>query len=79
MSELVKMIKYREVRGADAKNYHNSNSNLLYTYLKHPITVDDIDYMVKMDIRRANSVNNFYIHKITTVEAAKSHQNEVTS
>lgn len=65
------MIKYGEVRSIDAKNYHNSNSNLLYTYLKHPITVDGIDYMVKIDIRRANVVNNFYIHKISAVETAK--------
>ena len=67
MDGLAKMIKYGEVRNAQAKNYHNNNSTATYYYLEHPITIDGIKYMVNMDIRKVPNYNGrFYIHSVDT-------------
>lgn len=67
MDSLAKMIKYGEVRNAQAKNYHNNNSTATYYYLEHPITIDGIKYMVNMDIRKVPNYNGrFYIHSVDT-------------
>ena len=72
MTNLAKMIKYGEVRSAEAKNYHNSNSSITFAYLTSPITIDGKNYVVDMDIRKSERGNRFYIHKIKmTDEVAK--------
>ena len=49
------------------KNYHNSNSPAEYYYLQHPISIDGVNYMVNMDIRKVPNMNGrFYIHSIDT-------------
>lgn len=64
MNNLAKMIKYGEVRSAEAKNYHNPNSKVTFAYLTSPITIDGKKYNVDMDIRKTERGNRFYIHKI---------------
>lgn len=67
MDSLAKMIKYGEVRAKSATNYHNMKSTAKYYYLKHPIVVDGVQYMVNMDIRKVPDTNGrFYIHSINT-------------
>lgn len=76
MTNLAKMIKYGEVRSAEASNYHNPNSSVTYAYLTHPITVDGINYNVEMDIRKAVEGNQFYIHKIKIADGVLKHENK---
>lgn len=53
-------------------NEHNPNSPTAYAYLTSPITIDDKNYVVDMDIRKSERGNRFYIHKIKmTDEVAK--------
>lgn len=65
MPKLANLIKYGEVRAEDAKNYHNLNSKVIYSYLIAPVTIDGVEYNVKMDIRRSpHGENRFYIHSL---------------
>lgn len=70
MTNLAKMIKYGEVRSAEAKNYHNPNSKVTFAYLTHPITIDGIKYNIEMDIRKTRQGSRFYIHKIKIADEA---------
>ena len=63
--KLANLIKYGEVRAAEAGNYHNPNSKVRYAYLKAPLEIDGDSYIVNMDIRRSpNGENRFYIHSL---------------
>ena len=65
MDNLAKMIKYGKVRSKSMYNDHNPRSIIEYYYLKHPIVIDDIRYMVNIDIRKVpNKSGRFYIHSI---------------
>ena len=70
MTSLAKLIKYGEVRAAEAPNYHNPKSGATYAYLIAPITVDGKLWNVEMDIRKTPDGNRFYIHKIKTAAGA---------
>ncbi|WP_195542794.1 MuF-C-terminal domain-containing protein [Massiliimalia timonensis] len=76
MTSLAKMIKYGEVRSAEAANYHNPNSSVTFAYLTSPITIDGKNYQVEMDIRKAAEGNQFYIHKIKIADEAPKHENQ---
>ena len=76
MTSLAKMIKYGEVRSAEAANYHNPNSSVTFAYLTSPITIDGRNYQVEMDIRKAAEGNQFYIHKIKIADEAPKHENQ---
>lgn len=64
MESLAKLIKYGEVRQAEAANYHNAQSTTTFAYLIAPIIVDGKKYHVEMDIKRTERGDRFYIHKI---------------
>lgn len=64
MENLAKLIKYGEVRQAEAANYHNAQSTTTFAYLIAPIIVDGKKYHVEMDIKRTERGDRFYIHKI---------------
>lgn len=64
MESLAKLIKYGEVRQAEAANYHNAKSTTTFAYLIAPIIVDGKKYHVEMDIKRTERGDRFYIHKI---------------
>lgn len=73
VDNLAKMIKYGEVRTNSQPNKHNPNSPAIYYYLNHPVTIDDQNYMVNMDIRKVPNQNGrFYIYSITTKKAGTS-------
>lgn len=65
IEHLAKMIKYGVVRSQEAPNYHNKNSKVTYAYLKHPINIDEKNYLVNIDIRKSpKGENRFYIHSL---------------
>ncbi len=65
LDSLAKMIKYGKIRSCPKNNNHNSKSKAIYHYLKHPIIIDGIQYIVNIDIRKVpNEVGRFYIHSI---------------
>nr|MBP3258907.1 hypothetical protein [Bacilli bacterium] len=67
MKYLAKMIKYGKVRSKPANNNHNSNSPAIYYYLKNPIIIDGVNYIVNIDIRKVPNENGrFYIHSLQT-------------
>lgn len=67
MDSLAKMIKHGKIRNNKASNYHNKNSTAEYYYLKHPIIIDNEEYMVNMDIRKVPQAHGrFYIHSVKT-------------
>lgn len=75
MDYLAKMIKYGKVRAKEKNNKHNLKSEAKYYYLEHPIMIDEIEFMVTIDIRKGPNYNGkFYIHSIKTkkIGASKS-------
>jgi len=75
MNSLAKLIKYGEVRSAEASNYHNPNSKVRYSYLTAPITIDGKNYDITIDIRRSpRGENRFYIHNLSIKNEANLSQ-----
>lgn len=69
MDSLAKLIKYGIIRSKEAKNYHNANSKVMYSYLEAPIIIDKITFKIKMDIRKSpNGQNRFYIHSLEIIK-----------
>ena len=67
MENLAKMIKFGKIRAKSALNNHKPNSTARYYYLEHPIKIDNIEYMVNIDIRKVPNMNGrFYIHSVKT-------------
>ena len=65
MECLDRIIMQGKIRAIDAKDYHNDNSKIFYSYLESNIIIDDNLYKVNIDIRRLPTGNNkFYIHSI---------------
>lgn len=66
IKSLAKLIKYARVRSEDAKNYHNLNSKVMYSYLVSELKIDNNVYTVTIDIRKSpDGRNKFYIHNLS--------------
>ena len=77
MASLAKLIKYAKVRGEDAKNYHNVNSKVMYSYLVSHIKIDNDLYKVTIDIRKSpDGRNKFYIHNLSKKNGNNSSQSQ---
>ena len=77
MRSLAKLIKYAKVRGEDAKNYHNENSKVMYSYLVSEIKIDNHLYKVTIDIRKApDGRNKFYINNLSNKNGNNSSQSQ---
>ena len=71
MMNLAKMIKYGKIRSISKPNQHNINSKAVYFYLEHPIIIDNVEYIVNIDIRCIPNTNGrFYIHSVKTKKEA---------
>lgn len=80
MKYLAKMIKYGKVRSKPADNNHNPNSPAKYYYLEHPIKIDNIEYMVNIDIRKVPNENGrFYIHSLKTKKLEQMETDKVAN
>ena len=78
MTSLAKLIKYGEVRSPETPNIHNSKSENVYAYLTAPITIDGVEYMVNMDIKKTPSGNRFYVHTIKIADESPKSNNSST-
>lgn len=77
MRSLAKLVKYAKVRGEDAKNYHNENSKVMYSYLVSQIKIDNDLYKVTIDIRKSpDGRNKFYIHNLSNKNGNNSSQSQ---
>ena len=77
MKSLAKLIKYTKARGEDAKNYHNINSKVRYSYLVSEIKIDNDLYNVTIDIRKSpDGKNKFYIHNLSKKKGNNSSQSQ---
>ena len=80
MLYLAKMIKYGKIRAIDSHNKHNMNSPARYYYLKHPIIIDDVEYIVNIDIRKVPNLNGrFYIHSLHTKKLERMETTKVAN
>jgi len=62
--QLPEIIKYGELVDSGVPNQHNSNSDLHYTYIQHPVTIGNKQYHVVIDIRQSRQTNKFWVHGV---------------
>ena len=69
MDYLDEFVKYGKKRAEDASNYHDCKSRIMFSYLKIPILIDDVNYEINLDIKKEpNGKNKFYIHNLIKKE-----------
>lgn len=64
VKHLPDIIRYGEVVAKGVEEYHASNSDLKYTYIQHPITVDGQQMYVVVDIRQSRQKDMFWVHGV---------------
>ena len=64
VKHLPEIIRYGEVISQGVEEYHTNNSDLKYTYIQHPITVDGKQMYVVVDIRQSRQKDMFWVRGV---------------